>query len=132
MGMTSTNQKARRFYSASSRGFYSSDVNQEMPADVVEITEQQWCALIEAQSVGKQIVPDSSGHPSTVDFVETVEMKQRDLKARMARIDAQTTRALREQSLGIAARPGQPTAADRLKSLDQQMENLRSQLGAIS
>lgn len=57
----------KRFYSATSRGFFSSDIHANLPSDAVEITDTQWTALLTAQSAGKQIVPDANGQPIAVD-----------------------------------------------------------------
>ena len=51
------------FYSASTGGFYTSDINPVMPADVVEITEEYYQSLLEGQSNGQQIVADAQGYP---------------------------------------------------------------------
>lgn len=125
-------EPARLFYSAQARGFFSTHLHDEMPPDVVEITHEEWQALLTAQTTGKQIVPGLDGRPTTVDFVETPEMKRRDLRAKMARLDAQTLRAMRENALDIPAAPGEPTAAERLQTLNQQMADLRAQLKVLS
>lgn len=51
------------FYSASTGGFYTTDVNPTMPTDVVEITEEYYQSLLEGQSNGKEIVADAQGYP---------------------------------------------------------------------
>ena len=51
------------FYSASTGGFYTSDINPVMPADVVEITEEYYQSLLAGQSEGLQIVADAQGYP---------------------------------------------------------------------
>jgi len=52
-----------RFYSASMRGFYEDTVHPEMPADVVEISEQEFWALFDEQAAGKEIRSDEHGRP---------------------------------------------------------------------
>jgi hypothetical protein len=59
------------FYSQSTRGFYDSEVHDVMPEDVVEITKEQWQALLEGQNQGKNIVPDENGYPVLADPVDT-------------------------------------------------------------
>lgn len=54
------------FYSASTNGFYDPTVNNDIPADSVEITTEYWQELIDAQSQGKKIEPDSKGYPVAV------------------------------------------------------------------
>ena len=51
------------FYSASTSGFYNTDVNPTMPTDVVEITEEYYQSLLQGQSEGLQIVADAQGYP---------------------------------------------------------------------
>lgn len=52
------------FYSKSTSGFYSCEMHGEnMPADVVEITNEQHAALLEGQSQGKLIDFDEAGRP---------------------------------------------------------------------
>ena len=76
-----------KFYSPSTRGFYSEDVHgarrvqvmqgededrrlvevdnptSKIPADAVEITDEEWAALLEGQATGKVIQPGANGHP---------------------------------------------------------------------
>lgn len=51
------------FYSASTGGFYTPDINPTMPTDVVEITEEYYQSLLAGQSEGLQIVADAQGYP---------------------------------------------------------------------
>ena len=51
------------FYSASTGGFYTPDVNPTMPTDAVEITEEYYQSLLQGQSEGLQIVADAQGYP---------------------------------------------------------------------
>ena len=53
----------KKFYSPSTRGFYSSEINDAMPVDAVEITVDEWHALREAESTGKIIRPGPNGKP---------------------------------------------------------------------
>lgn len=46
----------KHFYSPSTGGFYIEGIHSVMPEDVFEISEEQHRALIEGQSLGKQIV----------------------------------------------------------------------------
>ena len=57
-----------QFYSASTGGFYTSEIHGDnIPADAVEITEQQWKDLLDGQSNGKVIMPDANGYPTLQD-----------------------------------------------------------------
>ena len=55
------------FYSKSSGGFYSPDIHDEMPADVVTISDEEWTALLDGQTTGKVITADADGYPKLAD-----------------------------------------------------------------
>lgn len=53
-----------KFFSPTTRGFYSEDIHgKSMPADVVELPEEQWQALLDAESAGAVIRVGPGGHP---------------------------------------------------------------------
>lgn len=54
-----------KYYSKTTKGFYSPDINNEMPDDVVELTDEKWFELINS---GKEIKPDENGFPIAVDY----------------------------------------------------------------
>ena len=58
-----------KFYSKSTGGFYTKDIHSEnqIPADVVEITDEAWRELLDAQARGQQIVWGTHGGPIAVD-----------------------------------------------------------------
>jgi hypothetical protein len=67
------------FYSVSTGGFYTSDINPTMPTDVVEITEEYYQSLLAGQSEGLQIVADAQGYPiliTPVPVSATVEQNK--------------------------------------------------------
>jgi hypothetical protein len=52
------------FYSRSTRGFYDTEIHgTNIPNDAVEITIEQYRALLEAQAQGQEIFPDNNGYP---------------------------------------------------------------------
>lgn len=56
------------FYSPSTRGFYDRSIHGDnIPEDVVEITDEMHEFLIAGQSSGKRISSDDSGFPILVD-----------------------------------------------------------------
>lgn len=56
------------FYSSETRGFYLPSVHgNNMPADALEISGEQYSALMEQMEAGKQIVPGADGYPCAVD-----------------------------------------------------------------
>lgn len=56
------------FFSAKKMGFYTSEIHGEnMPDDVVEITDEEHTELLEGQSLGKVIAADKDGRPFLQD-----------------------------------------------------------------
>ena len=57
------------YFSKSTKGFYLSDVHskEQIPSDVVIITEEAHAALLKAQSEGKIIESDELGNPIAVN-----------------------------------------------------------------
>ena len=57
-------------YSKSTGGFYSREIHGDnIPVDVVEITNEEHKTLIDGQSEGKTIVANADGHPILQDRV---------------------------------------------------------------
>lgn len=54
------------YFSASTSGFYDSDIHSVLPEDAVEITKEEHMLLLDGQSVGKRIVSDGTGKPTLV------------------------------------------------------------------
>lgn len=58
-----------KFYSASTNGFYSEEINGDtIPKDAVEITDDEWGALLDGQSKGKLISSDKNGGPVLKEY----------------------------------------------------------------
>ena len=56
------------FYAKSTNGFYNREIHGgAIPADAVEITHDEWTALLDGQSKGKVISADASGLPVLTD-----------------------------------------------------------------
>jgi hypothetical protein len=55
------------FYSKSSNGFYSSEINNNIPNDAVQISIEKYHFLLNEQSNNKEICSDSNGLPILVD-----------------------------------------------------------------
>ena len=56
------------YYSKSTGGFYDTAIHGDnIPADAVEITQQQHAALLQGQSEGKLIAADENGYPILQD-----------------------------------------------------------------
>lgn len=57
-------------YSAKTGGFYAADIHgSAVPADCVEISDEQHAALLTGQSNGLAIAADRDGHPILIDPV---------------------------------------------------------------
>ncbi|ENQ0975104.1 tail fiber assembly protein [Enterobacter hormaechei] len=62
------------YFSESELGFYCDEVNESIPADAVEISEELYFSLLEGQSTGKVIAANKAGTPILTDPPEpTVE-----------------------------------------------------------
>ena len=58
-----------KFYSALTNGFYSEEMNGDtIPEDAIEITDEEWGALLDGQSKGKLISSDKKGRPVLKDY----------------------------------------------------------------
>lgn len=54
-------------YSKTSQGFHDSQYDKNIPEDAVEITHEEWQALLKAQSEGQIIQSDKKGYPKAVN-----------------------------------------------------------------
>jgi hypothetical protein len=54
------------YYAKSTGGFYTPDINPVIPADAVEITDEEHKELLDGQSNGYSIAPDVTGRPYLV------------------------------------------------------------------
>lgn len=67
-------------YSPSYKAFYDSAIHGNViPADAVEITDEQYAALLVGQSSGKRITTDASGQPTLADPQQLGIDDERDL-----------------------------------------------------
>lgn len=106
------------FYSQSTGGFYTPEIHgADIPADAVEISEQQHADLMEGQAQGKQITADANGAPILTDPPPPTpaEIKAQQIAALQAQI---TPRRLRLAIVG--------TGADK-----QWLQNIHDQIEAL-
>lgn len=54
-------------YSKSTNGFYDPLINDNIPTDAVDITDQNYSELMDGQSQGRMIVANADGYPTLVD-----------------------------------------------------------------
>lgn len=93
-------------YSASTNAFYETDINKIIPADSVEITDEEWQSLLAGQSEGMVLKAGSDGKPSLGELVITEEEKKAQLEATKRELRAAADEAIAPLqdavSLGIA------------------------------
>jgi hypothetical protein len=74
-------------YSAKTGGFYDREIHgNNIPADAVEITREEWNALLDGQSQGKQIVAGAGGKPELRDPEPPAPVVPRSVTPRQARL----------------------------------------------
>ncbi|MFJ5161115.1 tail fiber assembly protein [Pantoea sp. NPDC088449] len=57
-----------KYFSPSTSGFYALEIHGDnMPADVIEISDDRWAELLKGQDYGKWIEPDADGNPELTD-----------------------------------------------------------------
>ena len=70
------------FYAQSTRGFYDTAIHgSNIPSDAVEITNEEWQALLQGQSEGKVITPGENGVPYLAEPVPPAPLTQDELDA---------------------------------------------------
>lgn len=87
------------FYSKFTNGFYDAAIHGgNIPVDAVAVTKAEHAALLAAQSIGKRIQPNINGNPVALDKTQAEMDAEATAKAKaeLARLDAQSIRALRE------------------------------------
>lgn len=63
-----------KYYSPSERGFFSKDIHgTNMPADIIELSDDEWKELLSAQAAGKSIQPGVHGGPIAAERVPSLE-----------------------------------------------------------
>lgn len=96
------------FFCPSSASFFDADIyGDQLPEDAVEITEDLRQELLEAQSLGKQIVADKAGQPVAVDrpgptIEQQCERERFWHDSLLAKTDTMVTRHRDEQDAGRA------------------------------
>lgn len=70
------------YYAASTNGFYSKEMNGDgIPEDAVEITDEEWIALLDGQAAGKMIASDKKGSPVLKDYPAPTAEQLSDMAA---------------------------------------------------
>lgn len=110
-----------KYYSASNKGFFDNTIHQTLPSDAVEVADEDYQALLNAQAQGSNIVPGSNGYPTTVAVVAGAGAGAPSVIGQLTEIDQKKIRALTDAIL-----TGDHT---RLLQLEQQAALLRPHLG---
>lgn len=76
----------KMLFSKSECGFYDREITANIPADAVEISREQWQALLEGQSQGKVIAADARGFPVLKDPPPPTPIVPRSVTMRQARL----------------------------------------------
>lgn len=105
------------YFSESELGFYCDEVNESIPSDAVEISEDVYLSLLEGQSKGKFISADSAGTPVLTDPPEPTQVEL------VAQAEDKRTALMEEANASIT--PLQD-AADLDIATDEEMESLRT------
>lgn len=114
----------KKYYSATARGFFSEEVHgTNMPKDAVEITTDEWQALLVEQGTnGKQIVPGANGKPIAIDPIITPAMKRRRIEAQIQKL--RTGPDTLDAQRGVLL--GKPGAKETLQAIDNQIAALQA------
>lgn len=107
-------------YSPATGGFYDPAIHGDgIPEDAVEVLDEEYSALFDAQAAGKIIVADENGRPVAVDRPPLTGNAL--ILAQIANLEASITpRRMRESVLGVDG--------GWLKRVDDQIANLRGSL----
>ena len=112
-------------YSKITNGFYASEINYpNPPADLVEITAETHAALMAAQSSGKIITGDATGHPIAIDPpAPSREQKMTALRAeRDRRLAASDFTQLPDAPFSAAAKTAWQTYRQALRDLPERAD----------
>jgi hypothetical protein len=114
------------FYSKSTKGFHSKEINGDnIPTDAVEISQDEYLALLDAQTQGKIIQWDSkkqspiAAEPLPPTTAELNAIRKTEILAELDAIDAKSIRALRSSDV------------QRLTDLEAQAVTLRTELATL-
>ncbi len=90
------------YYSASTGGFYHTDIHKDIPPDAMEIAPEEHAALLDAQSAGREISASPDGRPKAAARLESAEEKEmRIIAAARAALTASDMAVLRCYEDGI-------------------------------
>lgn len=112
------------FYSKTTGGFYHHDINEEMPIDIINVTNDDYQTLIDGQQHGKTITANENGYPILVDPEEPDDYQ---LAA-----EARAKRNTLIEETDYLLLPDYPVNEERMmkiKSYRQELRDITEQLG---
>lgn len=120
-----------KHYSKTTGGFYADDVHAELPADAVDVSDEAYAALFDAQSRGMRITAAADGSPIAVaPSAPTALQLTASLSAAVqAHIDA-TARSLGYDSIATAVTYADEPAVPKFEAEGRALRAWRSQVWA--
>ena len=91
------------FYSKATSGFYNTQIHAAMPADVVELTDDQYHDLLTEQASGKRIQADVDGMPVAVAMPVEPSPTPGSITMRQARLALLSAGLLDAVNTGISS-----------------------------
>ncbi len=93
-------------YSAQTGGFYTAAIHGEaMPADVVDVKDEEHSELLAGQAQGKRIVPGAGGRPQLAEPTPMAPVVPSSVTMRQARLALLAIGKLGDVAAAIAAMP---------------------------
>jgi len=90
------------FFSEKDLGFFNAYVNEDIPSDAIEITDETYHSLLDGQSRGKVISSDTEGNPLLVDpVIDWSERAESQRKSLLVSANSTTADWRTELELGV-------------------------------
>lgn len=117
-------------FSAQTKGFYLPELHGDaVPADAVEITDEEHAALLAAQAEGKIISADAEGKPVALDrpALTGADLERALLRAVQRHLDAQA-RALGYENIAAAVSFAEEPAVEKYQAEGRALRAWRSKV----
>lgn len=104
-----------KFYSPSKRGFYCLSIHtaEQLPSDVLEISDEEHRRLLYCQTQGKAIEPHPDhGYPQDVDPIESAEHRGIRLRVHRNKLLADSDNIVARHRDEMEANPSLPTLSN--------------------
>lgn len=117
----------RVFWNDGSKGFYLENLHKEIPPNSVEITHEEWRAVLEEHATtGKKITTGKDGKPVAVDRAISAVDRRRLIRQEIADLNNQSVEFMRGTILGEAG------ARASLEAIHSKVAALRALLMPVS